>query len=622
MEKQKEITTSHKKLFILITLLIPLIFFIFLEVVLRIFEYDGNQKLFIEAPDEYSDYMMLNPQVNRRYFFHQKTIPTTRNDIFLKHKPDNGYRIFVMGGSTTAGYPFSYNLMFSRIIHLYLKKIFPEKRIEVINTATSAINSYTLLDFTDEILEYEPDLILIYAGHNEYYGALGVASAETVARYPALTRLYLKLKDYKTFLLIRDALGWIRSLGSEKNAQPSATLMERLVSEQTIPYKSDLFEAGVRQFRNNMQDIVEKIQDAGVPLVLSELVSNVSGIPPFVPVENRDFPTADSLFRLARKLEQQGDFAQAKKNYYLAKDLDGLRFRAPEEMNSIIHQLSIKNNLPVVPMKRYFEKASPHGIPGNSLFMEHLHPNIRGYFIMAQGFLETMKKNELIAKTWRTKLREFPDRIRQEWGYTELDSLYGDLRIRILKGGWPFKPKAAPNKMLTGYSPKTEMEKLVYKIWADEKFGIEHGHAFLASRYEKEKKYKAALREYKALMYLTPFNASAYIHTADMLIKMKRFNEALPLLSESLHLYETTYANKWIGQILLERQQVKAALPFLKKAAEKNPQDIQTLYNLSGAYALSGAFAKADSCLRILERKQPNFPGAADLRTQLNRVLR
>ncbi|HID38535.1 MAG TPA: tetratricopeptide repeat protein, partial [Calditrichaeota bacterium] len=565
--------------------------------------------------------MMINPQVNKRYFFNQKTIPSPRNDIFLKEKPANGFRIFVMGGSTTAGYPFSYNLMFSRIIHLYLKKIFPEKYIEVINTATSAINSYTLLDFTDEILEYEPDLVLIYTGHNEYYGALGVASAETVARYPFLTRLYLKLKNYKTFLFIRDALGWLRSMGETDANQPSATLMERLVSEQTIPYKSEIYKAGVRQFHDNLRDIVEKFREENVPVILSELVSNVAGIPPFVSTKAGDRMTADSLYGLAKKLENERKFEKAVRYFYKAKDLDGLRFRAPEEFNEVIHQLGGIYGLPVVPMKRYFREASMHGIPGDNLFMEHLHPNIHGYFIMAQAFLETMKKNQIIAKLWRTNLREFPDRIRKQWGYTELDSLYGDLRIRILKAGWPFKPKAAPNKMLTGYTPETAMDRLVYKIWADEKFGIEHGHAFLAEQYEKNKAFNRAFREYKALLYLTPFNVSAYIHTADMLIKMKRFNEALPLLSESLRLHETTFANKWIGQIMLQKQKVKAALPFLKKAAQQNPQDVQTLYNLSGAYALSGAFAKADSCLRILESKRPDFPGARDLRAQLNNII-
>ena len=40
----------------------------------------------------------------------------------------------------------------------------------------SAVSSYTLLDFSDEIVDYQPDAILIYAGHNEYLGILGVGS--------------------------------------------------------------------------------------------------------------------------------------------------------------------------------------------------------------------------------------------------------------------------------------------------------------------------------------------------------------------------------------------------------------------------------------------------------------
>jgi len=82
--------------------------------------------------------------------------------------------------------------MFSRILNQRLSDAFPEKQIEIVNTATAAINSYALLDFMDEILEKQPDAILIYAGHNEFYGALGVASTETLGKFRPLIKLYLK----------------------------------------------------------------------------------------------------------------------------------------------------------------------------------------------------------------------------------------------------------------------------------------------------------------------------------------------------------------------------------------------------------------------------------------------
>jgi len=60
-----------------------------------------------------------------------------------------------------------------------LSHTFPNKNIEVINTGITAVNSYTLWDLTDDIIEQKPDLVIIYAGHNEYYGALGVGSIIT-----------------------------------------------------------------------------------------------------------------------------------------------------------------------------------------------------------------------------------------------------------------------------------------------------------------------------------------------------------------------------------------------------------------------------------------------------------
>jgi hypothetical protein len=70
----------------------------------------------------------------------------------------------------------------------------------------AAINSFALLDFIDEVLEQKPDAILIYAGHNEYYGALGAASTVSLGKSTSLVRLYLWLQRFKVFLLLRDSI--------------------------------------------------------------------------------------------------------------------------------------------------------------------------------------------------------------------------------------------------------------------------------------------------------------------------------------------------------------------------------------------------------------------------------
>jgi hypothetical protein len=158
--------------------------------------------------------------------------------------------------------------MFSRILWRRLQDIFPEKRIEVVNIAMSAINSYTLLDFTDEILEYKPDLIIIYAGHNEYYGALGVGSLESIGHSRSLIKIYMKTQHLRLFRLLRELINRVMSVFRKDDASNpedlTATLMERIVSEQVIPLGSKLYELGKEQFRSNLEEILRKAGQANV----------------------------------------------------------------------------------------------------------------------------------------------------------------------------------------------------------------------------------------------------------------------------------------------------------------------------------------------------------------------
>ncbi|MBN2000134.1 SGNH/GDSL hydrolase family protein [candidate division KSB1 bacterium] len=276
---------------------IPVLFFLILETGLRLFNYGGNPLLFVSTPYEASIYYGINLKVGKRYFHRSDFNPTPRKDIFLKEKPKNGFRIFVLGESTTAGFPYGNNLTFTRVLNRRLSDTFPSRRIEVVNTAMTASNSYALLDFMDEVLKYKPDGILIYTGHNEYYGALGVGSTESL---------------------------------------------------------------GKNQFRYNLHDVLRKAKDAGVPVLIGELVSNIRDQKSFVSVLCDTFPGADEVIAEARQLEKEGHIPQARKAYYRAKDLDALRFRAPEEFNQIIRDLAHEFSISVVPMDSCFEAASPN----------------------------------------------------------------------------------------------------------------------------------------------------------------------------------------------------------------------------------------------------------------------
>jgi len=605
-----EIAPGKRILFSLLLLLIALGTLLLVEGVLRLANYGGNLNLFISAPEEVSDYYRCNPNIGKRYFYQQFTIPTPPKDLFLKKKPENGYRIFVLGGSTTAGFPYGNNLMFSRILWRKLQDSSPDKRIEVVNTAMAAVNSYTMLDFIDEILEYEPDLILIYMGHNEFYGALGVASLESIGRRRSIIKLYLKMQHLRLFRLLRALISRVKTLLNRDHADNpedlTATLMERIVSEQVIPLESELYKQGKKQFQANLEEILGIAYRADVPVVLSELVSNVGEQPPFHSIQSDTSPPANQVYKQAQKLEAREDFDKARQMYFRAKDLDALRFRATENFNNIIRESASKYKATVVPMKQIFEKHSPHGIIGNQLMLEHLHPNVDGNFLMADGFYQTLRAERYISLEWDSSNIQSADVYKKNWGMTTLDTVYGNLNIRWLKGGWPFQPKEFHNKSLETYKPKNKVDSIALKVLINKAIGVEVGHLDLANYYRDHKEYRKAYQEYRALIYTIPHEVMFYEGAAEMLFKLDKEEKAISILEESLRIRKNDFALKNLARLYLQKGNVNKTLSYCSKAEPSLTKDPEFLNTLAHAYIASGVFDRFNKVLEHMHSQKIN----------------
>jgi tetratricopeptide (TPR) repeat protein len=614
--------TDRKKIvFYSITLLLPVIFLILLETVLQLLNYGGDTRLFIPTPDNNSPYFGINTRIGSRYFNGEKFIPTPRKDLFLQAKPDNSYRIFVLGGSSTAGYPYGNNITFPRILNLRLCDAFPQKRIEVVNMAMTAINSYTLLDYMDEILEQAPDALLIYAGHNEFYGALGVASVESLGRSNWFVRLYLSLQRFKTVRLLRDIIyktaGLFKSPADEDStSDDTQTQMSRIVKDENIYYKSDLYQLGKKQFYNNLEAICSRAKDAGIKVILSELVANIRDQLPFGSAKTNDMPAAMELFTKGRHLESEGNYQEAKEAYYMAKDLDLIRFRASEEFNDIIHQIGNRYAIPVIEMKKWFERQSPNGLIGNTLMHEHLHPNIDGYFLMAEAFFASIVKEKMIDQP--------PESIkpisfyRKTWGWTPLDSMYADLNIRQLKGGWPFK-KTGPNTVLSHFIPKTKLDSVSLAIQTAN-LTLELGHRELAKYYQNKGALAQAMAEHRALIYTVPFLDLFYEPAIQLLLNQKEYTRALEILEYGIKFNESAFIHKWLGQLYLVHGYTKPGVFYLEKAIKQSPLDIYILYNLSRGYYNLSEIEKGDALLHRLTEIAPNSPLINELLTYKNEL--
>ncbi|MDZ7290560.1 MAG: tetratricopeptide repeat protein [candidate division KSB1 bacterium] len=641
----------RERIFRLVMLTFPVFFFFGIEFILRALHYGGNLALFIPS-ETMPGYLQVNENVGRRYFAAADITPETSHDLFRAQKAANAYRVFVLGESTTAGYPYMYNGSMSKMLYQRLLDYFPEREIEVVNLAMPAINSFSLRDLTPEALAQKPDALIIYCGHNEFYGALGVGSTESLGRWRRMINLYLRLQRLKIMLFLRDQLEavkkWMHS--PAKRIAAHTTLMEEMVAEEQIPHHSALYQRAQEFFKANLTEIILTAQRQGVRVLLCNLVSNVRDLPPFVslyaPHNDRvayeralsrgaqlaaagKFTEAlalyDSLqrvddspallhFQIGKCLEAMGNFAEARQAYEKARDFDVLRFRASTDFNTAVQEVAQATGAVLVDMEAAFEQVSPHGLIGNNLMLEHVHPNVEGYFLMGRELCRAMRENGFISDKW-DETRAKPDSVYwQERGVTALDEEIARIRIDVLTHNWPFVPK----DRVVGfrYQPQNLLQKLAYAAWKREETW-EKVHVLLAEDYEQHGQLDLAAKEYEAIILQTPYNVSPYLRAGILYTKLQDYDRAFDRLTKSLALEPSADAYKIIGAILLHRRQPEKAVFYLQKASQLEPSNEQTLYNLASACLMVGQIEEAQKALAKLERL---IPGSAQVE-QLKKML-
>lgn len=484
-------------------ILVPLLILLLLEFSLRVFHYGNSFSLFVDYNGD-ADYLTLNPDASKKYFTDQEIATTGNKEIFKKKKDNNTLRIFVLGESTTIGYPYFHNGSFHRWLQYRLTHTFPDKKFEIINLSLTAVNSYTVLGFAKELVNYEPDAVLIYTGHNEYYGALGAASTQNIGSNPYITNLILKLRDLRLAQLVINLYERMKITLGTGNVADGGSRMKLMVANQDIPYQSAVYKNGVNQFRSNMDAIMNLFSKQHIPLFVSNLVSNEKDLKPFISFkpdsikqpgfktnfilgqkafEAKDLNTATAYFKKADQLYntnalcnyylgqlayQQGDFMQAKKYFAKAKDLDGLRFRAPEQFNEILKQLC--NKYPavhLVDVKTAFETAADHHIIGAGLTVDHVHPNLKGYAIMSDAFYEALKKEQIFNLTGVKEIT-FTQLLHQ-MPPNPVDSLAGVYRILNLKKRWPYNDPHSGDSVKIETQEETMAYDLAFKNikWAN-----------------------------------------------------------------------------------------------------------------------------------------------------------
>lgn len=617
MKKNKPNSTlqfskSKKVTYSIISICLPFIFLVLLELILRLSGYGDNLSLFINHPDkEFENYSVVNPIIGKKYF--QKVeYSAPAKDMFLKKKPDSIFRIFVMGSSTVAGFPYDRNLMFSRILNERLRDAYPDKKIEMVNTAITAINSFTLADFMPQILNEKPDAILIYAGHNEFYGAFGVGSNEATFHNPTMIRLHLKLMDFKIYQLTVNIMGNFTGFFSKDNAsgKKRGTLMTRIVKDADITYGSKTYKTGINNFEQNLSVILAMARQKDVTVFVSDLVSNLRDVKPFKSVPSNGLKGAEEYYNSAKKLEQQGEIQKAKENYLLARDYDCIRFRASSDINSTIKKLVGKHHAHFVPTLDFFNSNSPNGIVGDNLLTEHVHPNISGAFLLSESFYKEIAQSKLIAKEVNAQTEKSYENFIKYYGYTNLDYLIGKHRITNLKYHWPFKDEASgfvDYRQI--YTPTGKADSLAFTVMAEQSITLTEAHEQLAEMYEKNGDFLNAFKEYNSLTKICPYWSIYFRKAADCLLKMNNLPEALHFFDRSTEYgNESFYAHYRAGEICMIKNDFETALDHFHKAQLKANADEKqkTLVKIYQALNYLNRASEGKEILAYFQKINPN----------------
>lgn len=611
---------TPKKIFYIILILIPISFFLLLETGLRIFNYGYDFKQWIEI---INGKLILNPELAHKYFYVTERVPISDQDIFDAVKKGNSFRIFVLGGSSAAGYPFTPNGSFSRYLKDRLKLVYPHSEIEVINCSMTAVNSYAFRDMMPGILGKKPDLILIYAGHNEYYGALGAGSMESMGSSRAIVNFVISLENYRTFQLVRNSLRSFIKLFSGSQDSPKGTLMARMAEDQYIVLNSDVYRKGLSQFEGNLNDILKMAEDANVPVILGTLTCNLKDLRPFVSVKTKDYPSADEVFNKANNELKKNNFKIADSLFRLAKDLDALRFRAPSQINEIIYKLAQKYNDNVINIDSAFEAASPFNIVGNNLMTDHLHPTLHGYQLMGKLYFEKMKRLNYLPKTKPINLSEkMQDSITvANFNFSKLDSIIADYRIRLLKNDWPFKNRQINQDDNDIIKTKNHIDSIA-KDLVDDKIIWEEAHRKAAAFYLKENNINLFLKEMNVLIDQYPIITDYYNYTAQALISIKDYNRANTYLKNGYKIKPTPFTAKWIGTIALYKNKLDSAEYYLKKSLKLDNTDPQVWYNLAGVFVNKKNYNEAKKMISKALEFKPDYPEALNLQRQLQNALK
>ena len=371
----------------------------------------------------------VNPSYPKRYFLarHQgRLMAGGRMDAhpFLEPASPDPFRIAFVGASTVRGFPHPRSLSAPAFLEAMLADAWPGREVQVFNLGIPALASFAVAQVLEDAIRLEPDLVVVYSGHNEYYGIDGAVTRWS----PLSNRLRHTLMDGHIPWMLNALLG--RVLGAEVTG---ADLIQVMGERGSVSLEDPRRHSAPAYLAANLSRMTEACRLAQVPVILCTVASNAAG---FAPAASEDpgLPSrrqstwqaalvlaaeallqdaagpeaaAGALDRLeraealaarsawlqylkGRALVLLGRTGEARAAFARARELDTMPWRAPDSHNRAVRAAAEESGAVLADVDRAFEEAAPPEGVGWGLMVDHVHPSIAGQILMARTIVAAM----------------------------------------------------------------------------------------------------------------------------------------------------------------------------------------------------------------------------------------
>ncbi len=568
---------------------------------------------------------------------------------FPRVRPKGATRIFCVGGSTTYGRPYGDVTSFCGWLREFLGVAQPDRNFEVINAGGISYASYRVAVLMEELITYDPDLFVIYSGHNEF---LERRTYPQIIATPRLVRgLGAAASRTRTWAGLERVLDAVRGGGGGKPTEgvdvlgaEVVTLLDDAVGPSAYTRDDEVSEKTLQHYRFNLARMVEIARSGGAGVVMVTPASNLRDAGPFksepgpgITDEQRsewsalaaagmaalrggDFDAAsrqlaqaaavdprfaDLQFALGKALYSQGRFPKARTAFERARDEDVCPLRALGPMPGIVREVAAEYRVPVVDFAQLADLWAQNGIPGAELFLDHVHP--------------TIDCNRRLA------LEIFDELVHE--GMVDPDDSWGEETLRAVtqrvEGGLDANAHAVALSNLSkviGWAGKLDESYLLARRAAeldpdDVRVRYQAGlSADLVGRHDE------AAAHYVRAIEIQP---DADLPHGNLGVSLERQGR----LPEAVEHYRIAFANSGpddfehhrqnlangllkLGFVVYNQNRIQESLALLTEADQVRPNDPEILGRLGTALLANGRSDEAVDQLRRVARMRPDDAGA------------